>query len=386
MDYDIAIIGGGIIGLTLALKLSMVSDFRILLLEAKEPSAFTADVRTSAINLAAKNLLDSIGVWSLLTDVGYYNKMYVGDANSTGTLLFNAHEMLQFPLGFIVLNYSLLNILWQLVNARPSAITVSCPVSCHALHMTDHGITIETATARFSTRLLIAADGGNSSVRNLLSIETAVKDYQQIALTGILHCEKTHQHTAWQNFTATGPIALLPLSDNHAVSFVWSQHCPAAQQLITLSHEELNKAITRASEGLLGHCELVSSLHTVPLIERHAAVYVKSRTVLIGDAAHTIHPLAGQGLNLGFADIDCLVRVLSAARDAGRDFSSLAVLKKYQRHRRSENAMMLAAMRFINAALSHTDPYLITARSKTMKLLNQSTTIKKILSYYANTF
>ena len=198
-----------------------------------------------------------------------------------------------------------------------------------------------------STALLVAADGGNSAIRQHFEFATREWDYGHSAIVTTVQSEAVHKQTAWQRFMPSGPLALLPLDregDQHYCSLVWSQDSVEAERLMAMDDEDFCAELSRASENCIGKVIAVDKRFAIPLRQRHATDYISQRVALLGDAAHTIHPLAGQGVNLGFADVAALVETLSAQAKRGNDLGSLLTLSQYQRQRKPENLAVMAAM------------------------------------------
>ena len=195
--------------------------------------------------------------------------------------------------------------------------------------------------------LLVAADGANSAVRQQFDFPTREWDYGHSAIVTTVQTEQVNQQTAWQRFMPTGPLALLPLDkggDRHYCSLVWSQESEEAERLMALDDAEFCRELSFASEHCLGQIKATDRRFSIPLRQRHATDYVVERVALLGDSAHTIHPLAGQGVNLGFGDVAALVETLTTAAERGNDLGSLLTLNKYQRQRKPENLAMMATM------------------------------------------
>jgi 2-octaprenylphenol hydroxylase len=223
-----------------------------------------------------------------------------------------------------------------------------CPVRVASYSDSEQQVTLELDDGRLvSAPLLVAADGGNSAIRQQFNFPTREWDYGHSAIVTTVETEQVNQQTAWQRFMPTGPLALLPLDkagDKHYCSLVWSQESAEAERLMALDDAEFCRELGFASEHCLGKITAVDKRYSIPLRQRHATDYVVERVALLGDSAHTIHPLAGQGVNLGFADVAALVDTLSAAAKRGNDLGSLMTLNKYQRQRKPENLAMMAAM------------------------------------------
>ncbi|HHO59839.1 MAG TPA: hypothetical protein ENJ64_06310, partial [Thiotrichales bacterium] len=230
--------------------------------------------------------------------------------------------------------------------------------------------------------LLVGADGANSRVREHAGIELTRSSYHQLALVCAVATEKSHQQTAWQCFMPTGPLAFLPLFNGQS-SIVWSLDEDQAGEMLALDDAMFMRALAEASEYQLGDITAVSERKTFPLAHGHVNNYVKPGLALIGDAAHTIHPLAGQGANLGIADAISLADVLLTARQAGRQWYALHTLLKYQRQRKAENRLMETSMSGFKVLFGQTNPLLTEMRNAGLSLVDQLPAIKNLLSRHA---
>ena len=255
-----------------------------------------------------------------------------------------------------------------------------------ALAELDHGEDATRLTLadgrRLRAALVVGADGGASPTRELSGIERDGRPYSQAAVVAHLTTERPHADTAWQRFLHSGPIALLPLRDGR-VSIVWTTTPAEAESLVGLPAEEFSARVTEASGGALGALKLASGRARFPLALWHAREYCRSRIALVGDAAHTIHPLAGQGANLGLLDCACLVEVLSGALAAGEDWTGLRVLRRYERWRRSENALMMSVVDGLNRLFGAANPVVSSFRRLGMSMLAQQSPLRRALIEHA---
>ena len=358
VHYDVVIIGGGIAGASLALALRD-QGMRIALVEARAfaqapLSADTGvndfDLRVSALTPRSRNFLERLGAWEAVADYRFctYRHMTVWDAQGTGQIEFDESEVDGAALGHIVENRAIVHALTeQMLKAPDIAALEGC--SLERCVTQDDGAVRVTLSNGFelSTPLLVAADGALSRVRELLEFETREWDYGHRAIVATVATAQSHQDTAWQSFSPDGPLALLPLpsvGDQHRVSIVWSQRDEVAKALLEADDETFCAQLTEAAEGRLGTVLACSSRAAFPLRQRHAIDYIKPGVALVGDAAHTIHPLAGQGINLGLQDVAVLAEELTAAQARNVPLGSLAVLQRYQRRRKGDNLLMMAAM------------------------------------------
>lgn len=356
-DYDVAIVGAGLAGSALAAGLADL-PLRVALLEARplsegwppcDAGVDAYDLRVSAITMASKRLLERLGAWPDIEArrLCAYTDMHVWDAEGTGNIHFNAAEVDQPQLGYIVEN-RLINA--ALVNGVRSGASVHClsgtPVAALETENGKPVLALENGD-RIRSSLLVAADGALSRVREWAGFQSREWDYGHKAIACTVETEKPHQATAWQRFLPKGPLAFLPLPSEdgkHYCSIVWSADTEWADELMALDNADFCRAIAEAFEGRLGDVLAVSQRLAFPLRQRHAVDYVQSGIVLVGDAAHSIHPLAGQGINLGFQDVQVLLEELERACDRGLDVDEAAVLQRYQRRRKGDNLAMMSAM------------------------------------------
>lgn len=357
--FDILVVGGGMTGTALALGLSgqgwqvglVEGGDRAALLQAPAAVESVADFepRVSAISMASQQLLDSLGAWQGVTAGRHcpYQGMTVWDGDGTGRIHFNAAELQARALGTIVENRALVRALFGVVET--SDVELIDGVQVTGCAMDGEQRRIELADGRkLGARLVIAADGGNSRLRQWAGLPTREWDYDQQAIVCTVRTAQRHQHTAWQRFSQTGPLAFLPLAaengDEQYCSIVWSQDTEEARRLMALDDAAFTAELERAIEKQLGAIESLSRRFAFPLRQRHAKDYIAPGFALAGDAAHTIHPLAGQGANLGYGDVRVLLEELEKAKSTGLSPADDLVLGRYQRRRKGENLTMMAAM------------------------------------------
>lgn len=356
--YDVVIIGAGIAGASLALALRG-SGLQIAVVEAKSlafpplPDAAGVDdfdLRVSALTPRSRSLLHRLGAWEAIENYRYcaYGHMTVWDAQGTGQIEFDEDEVNGTSLGYIVENRAIVSALVAQLQ-RSADITLlenTSLLSCNRLE--EGGMRLVLADeSELQAQLLVAADGALSRVRDLMAFATREWDYGHSAIVATVAVERSHQATAWQGFSPDGPLALLPLpcdGPEHRVSIVWSQRDATAQELLALDEAAFCTALEAASERRLGAVLACSQRSAFPLRQRHAIDYVQPGVALVGDAAHTIHPLAGQGINLGLQDVQVLAQELIEATRRGEALGDLAVLRRYQRRRKGDNLLMMAAM------------------------------------------
>ena len=358
MQFDVLIAGAGIAGSALALALSG-RGLRIGLLEAQplargelptalEPGAF--DPRVSALTPRSRSLLEGLGAWDAIAGYRFcgYRHMTVWDAEGTGRIEFDRSEVGAPELGYIVENRAITRALQERLDRTPDVILRN-PARLENCRVDDDGaVHIQLAGGeQIDSDLLVAADGALSRVRQLLEFPTREWDYGHRAIVATVEVSQPHEGTAWQRFLPTGPLAFLPLpgaDGRHFCSIVWSVEPELAQALEPLPEEQFCERLGDALEYQLGPVLAASSRSAFPLRQRHAVDYVRPGVALVADAAHTIHPLAGQGINLGLQDVAVLAEEVLAARERGLPPGELPVLRRYQRRRKGENLLMMAAM------------------------------------------
>lgn len=390
--YDVAIAGGGIVGATLACALSE-GGMRVAVIEAKQPevTADRMDPRVSAISRGSVQILESLGVWRDLRHASPFRAMQVWDASGSGNIRFDSADIGMDTLGYIVENSVILAALWE--KLRNSTTTDRyCPARITTATWQGERVTLELDDGRrLAARLLVGADGADSTVRRLADITTRGWDYHQTALVATVRTSHPHHETAWQRFLPGGPLAFLPLADGSS-SIVWSLPCDQAARLLALSDDafinELQEALgvppMHGYRGLgLGKILEAGPRLSFPLRLIHADPYVKQRLALIGDAAHTVHPLAGQGVNLGISDAAALAEVLSEARSQGKDIGALRVLRRYERWRKGDNLIMIAALEGIKRLFATHLPPLRWVRNRGLALTDRAWPVKNMIMRHA---
>jgi 2-octaprenylphenol hydroxylase len=350
--FDIVIVGSGIVGLSFANELAG-SDFSVAVIDRNKVKGISEkpDCRVSAINrLALKRFYQTGVLQSLLAKrVCVFEKMFVWDQTGAGQIEFDSADLGVPELGAIIENNVLQQMLLEKLQTAEN-ISYLCPEEiteidyCAGDEISQHYGTVYLSSGKkIQTKLLVGADGVNSVVRETASIQRVKHSYQQQAMVCNVTTSEKHQNTAWQCFMPSGPLALLPLY-NEQSSIVWSLDEKSAQQVMAMDDEAFKSALAAASEYRLGEIVDVSQRFLFPLTHGHVAEYVKPGLALIGDAAHNIHPLAGQGANLGIADAFVLADVIKNAYRADRQWSAMHTLLKYQRQRKAANQIMEMSM------------------------------------------
>jgi 2-polyprenylphenol 6-hydroxylase len=410
--YDIAIVGGGIVGLALAGALATISSspsakpLRIVILEGRSFGSplpeNKIDSRVSAMTRASENILKAIGAWPLIPQkrVTPYSKMKVWEKNEFASEIhFDCSEIAEPNLGHIVENHAVQLALFQVLNKLSEdnhqntskhhsdqniSVKMICPASLLALEEEEGGYVLKLDNGlTIKTSLVVGADGASSSLRVLSGINTHGWDYQQSALVSTVKSTLPHQHTARQRFLASGPLAFLPLSDPHTSSIVWSTTPEEAKRLKSLDTETFCHELTQAFDSSLGNICSADDRIVFPLRMQHVNQYVKPHLALVGDAAHTLHPLAGQGVNLGLLDAACLADVIHAAVAKRREWWSLSTLRRYERWRKGHNLGMIGAMECFKQLFSNDNPILKGLRNTGLTITNRLSPLKNLLMHQA---
>jgi 2-octaprenylphenol hydroxylase len=350
------------------------SGLRVAVLEQREPQPLAADaapaLRVSAINAASEKLLTRLGVWSdiVARRASCYHGMEVWDKDSFGRIAFDDQSMGYSHLGHIVENAVIHYALWQKAQ-QSSDITLKAPAELQQVAWGENEafLTLKDG-AMLTARLVIGADGANSWLRNKADIPLTFWDYRHHALVATIRTEEAHGAVARQAFHGEGILAFLPLSDPHLCSIVWSLAPEEAERMRQASDEQFNQALNIAFDNRLGLCRVESERQVYPLTGRYARQFAAHRLALVGDAAHTIHPLAGQGVNLGFMDAAELVDELKRLHRQGKDIGQYLYLRRYERSRKHSAALMLAGMQGFRELFAGTHPAKKLLRDMGLKL------------------
>ena len=393
-DYDVVVAGAGIAGSALALGLTF-RGLKVMLVEpaARAPGlpdpvtrAADIDLRVSALSPATVRLLAELGVWERIPAEarGEYNAMRVWDAVGSGEVNFRAAEIGQSVLGTIVENRWLVAVLLQMFIRQPGAEFASSAVVKYAEpDAVGSRVSVQVSGEQdiwHQAKLLIGADGARSNVRELAGITTRQRDCGQKALVATVRHTKSHQNTAWQRFMPEGPLAFLPLGyldGEHTCSIVWSADTERADSLCALDDSQFADELAAAIEFRVGDIEWVSPRAAFPLRQLHADRYAGVAIAIVADAAHVIHPLAGQGINLGLTDVAVLLEEIDRAQARGLPIGSMAVLGRYQRRRRGQNALMAASMEGFQRLFADKSALVRVARSIGMRGVDRLEPLKK---------
>ncbi|MCG6656722.1 UbiH/UbiF/VisC/COQ6 family ubiquinone biosynthesis hydroxylase [Halomonas campisalis] len=384
------IVGGGMVGAALAALLGEAGvavtllDARPTLLDAERVGRGRPARRVSALTPVSQRLLEGMGAWEWMRQrrVTPYRHMQVWDAEGSGEVAFSADQAGVPVLGHIVENDVVLAALEARLVALPS-VTLGLSARVAGLNETPDGreVVLEDGR-RLSAPLVVAADGARSPLRTLAGIEVSARDTGHVAVVTTVRNARPHGGVARQVFLPGGPLAFLPLTvedDDRYCSIVWSTAPEEAERLTGLSAQALGEALGAAFAHRLGEVEVVDGAMAVPLTQRHAECYTQRGFALVGDAAHTIHPLAGQGVNLGLMDAAVLAEEVLAGRRRGLAIGEAGVLGRYARRRRGDNAAMLALMDGFRLLFGTSNPALTLARNLGMSGVDRLTPVKRLL-------
>lgn len=373
-SVDVAIVGGGMVGLAVACGLQG-SGLRVAVLENHRPDPLAVDspttLRVSAINAGSEMLLRRLGAWGRIpvSRISAWRGMDVWEQDSFGRIRFDSSALGHaHSLGCIIENNVIVQALWQQVE-QGSDTTLHAPVEVQQVAWGENEAFLSLNDgAMLTARLVVGADGANSWLRQKADIPLTFWDYRHHALVATIRTEEPHDAIARQVFHGDGILAFLPLADPHLCSIVWSLSPAQASEMHSNTPEAFNRALSMAFDMRLGLCELVSERQVFPLTGRYARQFAAHRLALVGDAAHTIHPLAGQGVNLGFMDAAELIGELRRLHKQGKDIGQHLYLRRYERRRKHHAALMLAGMQSFRELFAGSNPALRLFRDVGLKL------------------
>jgi 3-demethoxyubiquinol 3-hydroxylase len=352
---DVVVVGGGVVGAACALALAKLG-LEVALVEGHEPmrwSADTPDLRVYAFAPDNAKLLDGLGVWDPVCSARAqpYRRMRVWDASGGGELSFDADMLGRDQLGWIVENNLLVDRLWA---ALPAAgVRLHCPARVESMEQDESGVRLRLDDgSRLESRLAIAADGADSTLRELAGLQVSTHDYRQRGVVAFVETAASNEATAWQRFLPGGPLAFLPFTDGRS-SIVWTLPDQEAARVLALDDAAFNRELGSAFEARLGEARVVSKRAAFPLRRQLAESSIAGKVLLIGDAAHVVHPLAGQGVNLGLRDVERLRDAIVDAQARRADWTSPHRLARWSRQCRSENAAAAYAFDGINRVFSN---------------------------------
>jgi 2-octaprenylphenol hydroxylase len=386
MQFDVIVVGAGMVGLSIAAYLGQHSQWRIAVADPvlAQPAQLCSgnqvadyDLRVSALSAQSQRWLQQLGAWQYIGRKQPYQAMHVWDGEGTASVTFDCHDLHRPDLGHIVENSHTVAALRQ----RLSELEVTLlPEAVAHIDNAQHGLTPVTLANGevVEASLVVGADGAQSRIRQWAGLPTREWDYHHHAIVATVRLQQSLKATAWQRFRTQGPLALLPFpGDEQLASIVWSTVPEEADALMALDDDDFATALAEAFEQRLGAVEQVSPRFAIPLRQRHAKDYVMAGIALAGDAAHTIHPLAGQGVNLGFKDAIALSEELLRGHQRGLAAGDLSVLQRYQRRRQADNLATMAAMEGFKRLFAADSHWLRLARNEGMRWFDRWLPVKQ---------
>lgn len=376
--YDIAIVGGGPAGLTMAAAL-LPLGYRIALIERTPfPAHLTPafDGRTTAIAWQGYNLLATIGIWPALEKLSSpIEKIRIVDRHTPHVLNFDHAELGHGPFGYIIENRFLRGELLKKLRASKQ-VTFYNPATVTALDTSGSVARLTLDSGEISAALVIGADGKQSPIRQLLGIDTFGFRYDEQAIICTIEGDVPHNQVALEHFLPDGPFAVLPMTENRA-SIVWSMKPAMAAAIMALNDNDFLEAIGRAGAHYMGNIRLISDRFTYPLSLSHARRYAANHVVLLGEAAHAIHPIAGQGFNLGLRDIECLRDLIAAAKARGLRADDSSVIDNFERQRRRDNQRMIGATDLLDRLFGFDASWLNRSRQRALSAINRTGPLRR---------
>ena len=370
-DYDLAIVGGGVVGATLACALKD-SGLSVVLIEAEAKSIASARGQAYNISPLSSRILDGLGVWNrICSQVETYTKIRLSDADYPNVVKFAPQDLGAKNLGYVAEHQVLIAALQDSLRQN-SHITWLCPATVVKTDRQPDEATLEVLmngeVQSIRTRLVVAADGARSPLRQQAKIRTRGWQYWQSCVVATIKPEKFHHHTAYERFWTSGPFAILPLLDGRC-RIVWTAPRAEAAAIVALDDDQFLKELTRRYGDQMGKLTLEGDRYVFPVQLMHSTRYVLPRLALIGDAAHCCHPVGGQGINMGIRDAAALAQVLQAAHQQGEDIATLKVLKRYERWRKWENLIILGFTDLLDRTFSNNILAIVLLRRLGLRVL-----------------
>lgn len=379
-DYDVAIVGGGIVGSTLAIALKD-SGLRVVVIEAQSQSIAIAKGQAYAIHLSSSRIYEGIGVWDAIApQVEHFTQVHLSDGNCPSVVKFKPRDLKTPVLGYVAEHRVLLKELLRFLETCDH-VDWLCPAQVTATQYHKTGAEVRIAPSDHSpknipenlpttlwVRLVVAADGSRSQIRQAAGIPTQGWDYWQSCLVATIAPEKFHDHIAYERFWPSGPFAILPIANNQC-RIVWTAPHTQAKNLLELEEETFLELLQQRFGSQMGKLSLVGQRFIFPAKWMHSKQYIADRLALVGDAAHTCHPVGGQGMNLGIRDAAALAQTLQVAHQSGQDIGTIKVLLQYQRWRRRQNWLALGFTDILNRVFSNQWILVVQGRRFGLQLL-----------------
>lgn len=380
MKSDVIIIGGGIVGLTFA---NVIADQGILvsLVEVQDPAKQNHDKfdgRCTSVAHSSVKLFEKIGIWKGLKKyAGPIKEIYVTDTDSPVFLHFGEEETSSRAMGYMVENRYIRKALHKKITGHKN-INYLAPAKYKKIEYGNHFVKVELEDGReLEAKLLVACDGRNSKIREECGIQTVNADYNQSGIVCAVEHEQEHSQVAQERFLPSGPFAILPMKDQHQSALVWTEKKELAPGFVEMSKGDFEKEVEKRFSGYLGSVKLIGDRWCYPLALTFAKKYSSKRMCLLGDSCHAIHPIAGQGLNLSWRDVDALSRLIIETKNLGLDIGGDTVLKEYQSLRKRDNLLMIAATDTLTRLFSNNVTSLKIARRTGLALVNKFPRLKK---------
>lgn len=386
LDTDIIISGGGLVGASAACLLAR-NGFKVSLIDSvkHDVESINADPRIVALSRASQNILTQAGVWPRIDqkNLGPFCNMEVWDEAGTGRMCFDSAEVCEASLGHI-LAYRDITHAMEAQMAQTDNLELYRPIKVDIIEQHDDRIVVILEDGRrVQSSLLLIGEGANSPTRRMAEIGFMSDSYEQHAVSCVVRTEKQHEQTARQRFLRSGPLAFLPMANQYESCIVWSTEIPHAQELMQIDEQAFAMELASAFEYKLGNIELISKRFTFPLSKSQADHYCKPRIALIGDTAHTVHPLAGQGANLGLLDIAALTQILLETKQKNRDIGRINVLRRYERWRKGENQNMIRALDLIKELYAYDHKAISWCRNIGMDMIDKTSPVKRMIMQHA---
>lgn len=379
-DYDLAIVGGGIVGATLAAALKN-SGLRVVVIEAQPQSVAVAKGQAYAIHLSSSRIYEGIGVWdTIVPQVEYFTQVHLSDAHCPNIVKFKHRDLKAPILGYVAEHRVLLTALLQFLDTCEH-VDWLCPAQVTATDYHQNGVEVHITAGHTAAstgninlpqklwvKMVVAADGSRSQIRQQAGITTQGWDYWQSCLVATIASEKPHNHIAYERFWPSGPFAILPIAKDRC-RIVWTAPHQQAKALLDMEEERFLALLQKRYGSQMGRLSLVGQRFIFPAKWMHSRQYIAQGLALVGDAAHTCHPVGGQGLNLGIRDAAALAQILQTAYQAGQNIGDVKVLQQYQRWRRRQNWLALGFTDILNRVFSNRWVGLVQGRHLGLRLL-----------------